>query len=128
MFERGDVMTSSLGHVFLVCAVEAWRVTFTTGDDENASTSERVALVVYGVNGKSQRVYLGEEGHKKLAGQTDSFDFEARSGLGDIYKIRVGFGVLKEESCSWQLKSVSRELSAALTETVRTRVGGGDVT
>ena len=87
-------------------SVESWRVSFATGVDENASTTERIALVLYGANGKSNRVYLGEDGQEKKAGQTDTFDFQATSGLGDIYKIRVGFGVLKEDYSSWLIQSV----------------------
>ena len=86
---------------------DPWKVHLTTGGDANASTAERVALVIYGANGKSMRNYLGSEGQLKGQGETDIFDIMVRPDLGQVYKVRVGFGNLKEKNITWQLDKVS---------------------
>ena len=85
---------------------DPWKVHVTTSDDANASVDERIAIVIYGANGKSRRLYLGEKGQLKGQGQTDSYDVMVRPDLGQVYKVRVGFGNLKEKTITWKMDKV----------------------
>ena len=50
---------------------DPWKITVTTADEANASTDDRVALVIYGANGKSQRIHLGDKGDQKNQGKNN---------------------------------------------------------
>ncbi|XP_077990949.1 uncharacterized protein LOC144445282 [Glandiceps talaboti] len=75
-----------------------WDVTIVTADDSIAAMDAVVYLVVYGDQGKSDPIPLGQGGTEFFEpGKTDLFE-RVKIGVGKVYKIRIGHN----DSDNWE--------------------------
>ena len=72
-----DVPSSKLSNDYYFPNTEGnWKVFITTGDTENAGIEANVSMTVYGTEGTSKPLPLGQEGQptKMETGQTQEFE------------------------------------------------------
>nr|XP_006814608.1 PREDICTED: lipoxygenase homology domain-containing protein 1-like [Saccoglossus kowalevskii] len=82
-----------------------WLVWITTGREDSASTTAKVALYAYGSRSSSDAIVLGsgKDGYF-YAGNIDKFKVNI-GNIGDMYKIRIGHNNMYDEP-AWFLEKV----------------------
>ncbi|ELT98105.1 hypothetical protein CAPTEDRAFT_225952 [Capitella teleta] len=84
-----------------------WRILIMTSDKNNAGTDAQVTLTVFGVNGDSGPLPLGEPGGGFFeAAATDQFDIWLEpEEVGKVRKIRIEHDN-RHEGCGWHLNKI----------------------
>lgn len=82
---------------------EPWKVVVQTGSEQSTDCESPVVMVMYGDQGNTGDVLLSD-GLKIVGGQIDQFEVKVKSGLGDLYKVRVVLDTSNETV--WRLDKV----------------------
>ncbi|KAK3579121.1 hypothetical protein CHS0354_022141 [Potamilus streckersoni] len=80
-----------------------WQVHTVTGSEAGMGSRCPIELILYGLQGHSPPVVIGEKDNFHLQeGQINSFDVQVVEDVGELYKVRVGFHDKEQEALWYQ--------------------------